>query len=66
MTSAYIPGVGPAPLTAYGAAAAAAGGSPVYGTEISHDFFSSVFFLDSMCHFRCIVTLAACSRMQTN
>ncbi|XP_071149901.1 polypyrimidine tract-binding protein 1-like isoform X6 [Mytilus edulis] len=30
VTSAYIPGVGPAPLTAYGAAAAAAGGSPVY------------------------------------
>ena len=30
VTSAYYPGVGPAPLTAYGAAAAAAGGSPVY------------------------------------
>jgi hypothetical protein len=38
--------MGPNPLTAYGAAAAAAGGSPVYGTAISQVFL--YFSLDSM------------------
>lgn len=31
MTSAYLPGVGAAPLTAFGAAAV--GGTPIYGTK---------------------------------
>ena len=43
VTPAYIPGMGPNPLTAYGAAAAAAGGSPVYVYDACtrDDYFSS-------------------------